>query len=404
MSWIKKIWGGKTDDEHSPTTDRSADEAIAESEADEVLPEENRSLIAQMISQHGLTMNMDLSKVALPTFILEPRTLLEKLSDTVTHPDIFASIAKGATAEERMVRLVRWYMSAYHRRPKGVKKPFNPVLGEVFEATYTAEGAEGADPVKFVAEQVSHHPPISAFFARTRSGSIVMQGTFAPKSRFLGNSAASIGEGGFSIYLPEHDELYVCTWPTVYVRGIIFGRLLMELGGPVMIRCPSTNIHADIEFVVKGYFTGTHNAVTGSIFAGNPKNTKERVVLYTLDGSWVEKMNIKGSKDSAAETLFDFKSTPMAECVVDESSPLSSDPYNSRVHWKEALDAIRRGDMGDATKHKVAVEEHQRKVRAERAESGEAFQPRLFKVVKELEDYAYVGHDAIAIPTPPTAM
>jgi len=36
-----------------------------------------------------------------------------------------------------------------------MKKPFNPILGETFEMV--------TEKVKFVAEQVSHHPPITAF-------------------------------------------------------------------------------------------------------------------------------------------------------------------------------------------------------------------------------------------------
>ena len=34
-------------------------------------------------------------------------------------------------------------------------KPFNPILGETFQCSI--------GPYKFVAEQISHHPPISAF-------------------------------------------------------------------------------------------------------------------------------------------------------------------------------------------------------------------------------------------------
>ena len=40
-----------------------------------------------------------------------------------------------------------------------IKKPFNPVLGETYEFI---------DPhynTHFIAEQVSHHPPISAYYA-----------------------------------------------------------------------------------------------------------------------------------------------------------------------------------------------------------------------------------------------
>lgn len=52
----------------------------------EVLEEDNRSIIMGIISQ--LRKGTDLSRVTLPTFVLEPRSLLEKLSDFMSHPDI----------------------------------------------------------------------------------------------------------------------------------------------------------------------------------------------------------------------------------------------------------------------------------------------------------------------------
>ena len=59
---------------------------------------------------------MDLTKIVLPTFILERRSLLEMYSDFFAHPDIFLSIPDGKDPEERMVRVLRWY---------GIR--FNPV-------------------------------------------------------------------------------------------------------------------------------------------------------------------------------------------------------------------------------------------------------------------------------------
>ena len=40
-----------------------------------------------------------------------------------------------------------------------IKKPFNPILGETYELITT--------DFKFISEQVSHHPPISAGYAES---------------------------------------------------------------------------------------------------------------------------------------------------------------------------------------------------------------------------------------------
>ena len=77
---------------------------------------------------------------------------------------------------------VKWYLSAFHSERNGsvTKKPYNPILGEIFQCQCTLPNdteknaelvSEGPVPrisknsVTFVAEQVSHHPPISAFYA-----------------------------------------------------------------------------------------------------------------------------------------------------------------------------------------------------------------------------------------------
>lgn len=52
----------------------------------EEVGEENKSLLMHLLKQ--VRPGMDLSKVVLPTFILEPRSLLEKLSDYYYHCDI----------------------------------------------------------------------------------------------------------------------------------------------------------------------------------------------------------------------------------------------------------------------------------------------------------------------------
>jgi hypothetical protein len=48
------------------------------------------------------------------------------------------------TPKERMVQLVRWYMSAFHasRNSDIAKKPYNPILGETFKCYWNVPGYE----------------------------------------------------------------------------------------------------------------------------------------------------------------------------------------------------------------------------------------------------------------------
>lgn len=465
MSWFTKVFGGKKDSTSSPTTDDNpgvepgaTEQQLPASDADEVLPEDNRSLLLQLISKSGLTMGVDLAKVTLPTFILEPRSLLQKLSDTVVHPEFFSTIADGATPEQRMALVCRWYMSAYHVRPKGTKKPYNPVLGETFQARYTTtatttssaavppppsasssssssatgargehSGANGNVSVHWVSQQVSHHPPVSAFFARSLDGRTVMQGTFAPKSKFLGNSAASMGGGAFRLYLPEHREVYYLTWPNVYVRGVLFGTLLMEIGGDVTITCPASGVQASLTFETKGYFSGKHHAVKGKIqriaapaSAGSPALSPRAashpapVPLATVDGLWISKVDISTlpaglaagmtnvcfDKLALHQTIAQLTILEPFDAELNNAMPEVCRMYSSQHVWAGLTTALERNDQTLATEAKNEVEERQRTLRTRRKDESIDFVPSLFRQTdpNNVVGWEYVGADNVAIP------
>lgn len=105
---------------------------------------------------------MDLTKVTLPTFILERRSLLEMYADFfgninffykiffkifLAHPDDFISAVDLTTPEERFISVIKYYLnSIYPARKSGVaKKPYNPILGEIFRCRWTLPNSELAN-------------------------------------------------------------------------------------------------------------------------------------------------------------------------------------------------------------------------------------------------------------------
>ena len=82
-------------------------------------------------------------------------------------------------------------------------KPFNPILGE----TYELERPE----FRILCEQVSHHPPVSAFHADTPNFSF--HGSIHPKLKFWGKSVEIQPKGVVTVELPAHKEAY--SWSNV---------------------------------------------------------------------------------------------------------------------------------------------------------------------------------------------
>lgn len=331
----------------------------------EVLDEEPRNLLLALISE--IRIGMDLSRIPLPTFVLEPRSMLEKLTDFMTHGELLTIVPKIEDPVERLVGIVKWYLSGFYIKPQGVKKPYNPILGEFFRCKWTHEDGT---TTHYVAEQTSHHPPVSSFYICNRKAGFVINGNLAPRSKFLGSSVASYLEGTASLTLLQTGEVYTINFPSAYGRGILFGTLLMELCGEVYITCHKTHCKAEIEFKGKPFFGGEYNCITAKI-----KQRKD--TLYTISGKWDDRMDITNSKTKQTEVLFDSKAAKRVPKIV---RPLDQqDETESQKLWNSVTLAIKKRDQREATAEKTKLEEAQRKERKERTERTEEWVPRLFK-------------------------
>ncbi|KAF4622863.1 hypothetical protein D9613_001590 [Agrocybe pediades] len=349
------------------------DKAPSDTEPDDtsILDDNEGSIIASLISQ--LRVGMDLSKVTFPTFVLEPRSMLERITDFMSHPDLIFGAEKCDDPEERFIRVLQYYLAGWHIKPKGVKKPYNPVLGEFFRCRYDyPNGTQGF----YIAEQVSHHPPISAFYYITPANHVSIIGELRPKSKFLGNSVSTTMEGENRVTLlgkPEDGE-YVITMPNMYARGILFGKMVLELGDTCVAKNEKNGLSCDLEFKTKGFFSGTYNALAGKV----RKNSTE---IGEVSGRWSHVMEIKNAKTGTKRVLFDAMKDGQNVSPKWVPPEEEQEPNESRRLWSALTDAIAHKDMEQATIAKTQVEDAQREQRKQREESGSEHVPKFFHKV-----------------------
>lgn len=174
---------------------------------------------------------------------------------------------------------------------------------------------------------------------------IRIDGTLKPRSKFLGNSAASMMEGIAILRLLNRGngpkgERYILTQPNMYARGILFGKMKYELGDHSFVRCPELGLSADIEFKTKGYFGGTYNAIGGSI-----KDDKTGEVLYEISGMWSGEMFLKDMK-----VCFEICNVAvLIMCNRPDRERCYSMPRRHLIllhlpdHWKNKMNASLRG-------------------------------------------------------------
>eukprot|EP00123_Amoebidium_parasiticum_P016032 comp23253_c0_seq2/m.37998 comp23253_c0_seq2/g.37998 ORF comp23253_c0_seq2/g.37998 comp23253_c0_seq2/m.37998 type:complete len:921 (-) comp23253_c0_seq2:445-3207(-) len=331
------------------------------------LEEENKSIIWALLKQ--VKPGMDLSKVTLPTFILEPRSFLELLADYYFHCDVLSVAANTTNPVQRMIEVVRWYVSGFYKKPKGLKKPYNPILGEVYRCQW-----RHPDGVRttYVAEQVSHHPPMSAWYVSNRRHGWSLNGALMPKSRFSGNSAGTILDGRAILHLYTFGEDYLISYPNASVKGIFFGAMVMELVGAVSIECPRTGLVCDMEFKQKPMIGGSYNGLSGKI-------RYQGTVLYTLQGVWDAFTEITDERSKVTRPLWAANEHTVAkrlpQYVVEPGQMTEKD---SQRLWAAVSQAIATNDQAAATAEKSKLESAQRAAYKERQEQNLFYEPQHF--------------------------
>lgn len=68
----------------------------------------------------------------------------------------------------------------------------------------------------------------------------------------MGNSIMSHLRGLSRVhFVSRPHEIYVCTYPTLYARGILFGSMFLELGDNASVTCENLDLIAEMDFKVK---------------------------------------------------------------------------------------------------------------------------------------------------------
>ena len=107
----------------------------------------------------------DLTKIAFPAYMNEPISMLQKLSEVFEYKEILDRAAASKDDGLRMAYGLAFMFVPYFNTPLRMKKPFNPLLGETYDLKIGA--------LDVVCEQVSHHPPISACFAKSKDYDVI---------------------------------------------------------------------------------------------------------------------------------------------------------------------------------------------------------------------------------------
>ncbi|XP_051232168.1 oxysterol-binding protein-related protein 1 isoform X1 [Dicentrarchus labrax] len=242
------------------------------------------SLPAPMFSRNDFSIwsilrnciGMELSKITMPVIFNEPLSFLQRLTEYMEHTYLIHQAITSSDSIERMKCVAAFAVSAVASQWERTGKPFNPLLGETFELVRDDLG------FRLISEQVSHHPPVSAFHAEGLKQDFVFHGSIYPKLKFWGKSVEAEPKGIITLELPKYNEAYTWTNPTCCVHNIIVGQLWIEQYGNVEVINHRTGEKCCLNFKPCGLFGKELHKVEGYIL---DKSKKKMCALY---GKWTE--------------------------------------------------------------------------------------------------------------------
>ena len=323
--------------------------------------------------------NGDLSAMTAPAFILSTTSLTEFSAYWAEMPRILVAPAAEKEPEKRMLLVLKWFLSTlkqqYASRNEKLgseKKPLNPFLGELFIGKWEDDVGE----TRLVSEQVSHHPPVTAYSIWNEKHGVRLQGYNAQKASF--GRTINVRQVGHAIlHLDEYNEDYLITLPSLHIEGLITGSPFVELNGSSYI-VSSSGYTAKIDYSGAGWVSGSRNSVKAKVFPHGKEHSKGDHI-YTAEGSWTDSFTLKDAKKNTIETYNAKKEpkTPLQVAPIEEQ-----DPLETRRAWSKVADAIQKGDMQTTSQEKSVIEESQRALRKKEQTEGREWERIFFSQVK----------------------
>ena len=221
---------------------------------------------------------------------------------------------------------------------------------------------------------VSHHPPVSAFYFESEALQMSISGYCGQRMKFKGSSIRVEQYGLCIVRLPIFREEYQIFPPELHIRGLLTGKIFVEITGHVRIKSNKA-YETHLRFQTKPWFTGDYNQFKGMIYH---VEDDVNLPLYTIDGDWQRDSHYR-IESGEVHLLFSRKNSRPPKKII---LPIEEqNEMESRRVWNRVTQALERGDENTASIEKNTVEDRQRFLSRERIEKRSVWAPKYFHKV-----------------------
>ncbi|ESQ55101.1 hypothetical protein EUTSA_v10024514mg [Eutrema salsugineum] len=337
----------------------------------------------------------DLTRVCLPVYFNEPISSLQKCFEDLEYSyllDRAYEHGKSGNGLLRALNVAAFAVSGYASTEGRHCKPFNPLLGETYEADFPEKG------IRFFSEKVSHHPTVIACHCEGKGWKF--WGDTNLRSKFWGRSIQVEPVGVLTL---EFDDGEVFQWSKVTstIYNIILGKLYCDHHGVMQIR-GNRQYSCTLKFKEQSILERNPHQVNG--FVEDLSGKKAATVfgkwddsLYYVAGDGVSKTKVSDPSSNASllwkrtkppHNVTRYNLTSFA-ITLNELTPGLQEilpPTDSRLRPDQRH--LENGEYEKANLEKQRLERRQRMSR-QLQESG--WRPRWFEKQGESETFKYTG-------------
>ncbi|CAH2056880.1 unnamed protein product, partial [Iphiclides podalirius] len=308
---------------------------------------------------HGATLAPWHPSGKLETFQNERRPPLHvnRLCEELEYCSLLDAACQCGEAGERAALVAAFAVSAYAASAhRAASKPFNPLLHETYECVRPDRG------FRFLAEQVSHHPPISACHAESQNWTFWQEARI--RTKFWGKSMEFQPAGRVHVRLKPTGDHYSWNKVTTCVHNLFGGQRWVDQYGDMHLTCHGTDVSCKLNFVKASSWSGSRHEVRGAVACGGAR--------LRLAGRWSEALSAgdppaarclwrPGAMPPDHELYYGFTRFAME---LNELEPGMKDVLpHTDTRLRPDQRALEEGDVESAERLKLQLEQAQRERR-----------------------------------------
>jgi hypothetical protein len=279
--------------------------------------------------------------------------MLQRLAENFQYSDLLNKAAREDDQYMRLAYIAAFNIAGHALSPFRTLKSFNPLLFETYELIDEKLG------FKFISEQVSHHPAVSACFVEGEGYNYYANSNSKQKFLLTRGALEIQNIGKIFCNLTTFNETYSYNRPKVIARGLIMGKISIDFTDTTNVTNHNTGDVLETKWLDQSVVNGELKDFMGD-------------VKLEIEGNWTSHLDViyKGKKTRIWEkymtdTYENYFFTDFSSNINYLSEELKAVIPQTDSRLRPDLRALEKHENELAASEKHRLEEKQRKKRKE---------------------------------------